>query len=131
MNVLAQITYLVADYDEAIDWFQSRLGFSLVEDRRLTPDKRWVVMAPRGGGVRLLLAKAAGREQTAAIGKQAGGRVFLFLETDDFDRDHRAMAEAGVGFLEPPRHEPYGKVAVFEDLYGQRWDLIEPVRGGA
>jgi len=123
---LALIAYLVRDYDEAKEWFQTALGFSLVEDVRLTDQKRWVVMAPPGGGSSLLLAKAADEEQQNYIGKQGGGRVFLFLHTDDFDRDHAVMTEKGVRFLESPRRERYGTVAQFEDLYGIKWDLIEP-----
>jgi catechol 2,3-dioxygenase-like lactoylglutathione lyase family enzyme len=124
---ITHFTYLVRDYDEAIAWFSRGLGFRLVEDTDLGGGKRWVLVEPDGGGVRLLLAKAAG-EQADHIGKQGGGRVFLFLETDDFGRDHAAFGARGVHFIEPPRHEPYGTVAVFEDLYGNRWDLIEPKR---
>ena len=122
---LATLAFLVRDYDEAIARFTERLGFRLIEDVAQSPTKRWVVVAPPGAGAALLLAKAASPEQSAAIGAQAGGRVFLFLETDDFDRDHQAMTARGVRFLESPRAEPYGKVAVFEDLYGNRWDLLE------
>lgn len=103
------------------------LGFRLVEDTPLTPAKRWVVVAPQGaGGARLLLARAADEVQAAAVGGQAGGRVFLFLETDDFERDHAAFSARGVDFVRPPRDEPYGRVAVFADPYGNLWDLIEP-----
>ncbi len=123
---LGAIAYLVRDYDEAIGWFIDKLGFSLVEDIALSPAKRWVVVSPPGGGCALLLAKADGAAQKAAVGAQAGGRVFLFLHTDDFARDHAAMTAQGVRFLESPRREAYGTVAVFEDLYGQKWDLIEP-----
>lgn len=123
---LALISYVVRDYDEAIGWFTEKLGFSLIEDAALSPGKRWVVVAPPDGGARLLLAKADGPAQEAAIGAQAGGRVFLFLHTDDFSRDHAAMTAKGVRFLETPRREAYGTVAVFEDLYGQKWDLMEP-----
>lgn len=124
---IAQVALLVRDYDEAIRWFVDRLEFSLVEDTPLPPDKRWVIVAPPGSGeTRLLLARAATPEQVAAIGNQAAGRVFLFLHTDDFRRDHERMGERGVRFLEKPREEPYGTVAVFEDLYGNKWDLIEP-----
>ena len=120
---LALTALIVAEYDPAIAWFTQALGWALVED---TPqgDKRWVVVAPPGGSG-LLLARAADADQRAMIGKQGGGRVFLFLETDDFDRDHARMSAAGVRFLETPRREPYGTVAVFEDLCGNRWDLIE------
>ncbi|MDZ7627016.1 MAG: VOC family protein [Parvularculaceae bacterium] len=123
---LALIAYLVRDYDEAIIWFTEKLGFALVEDIALPPAKRWIVVAPPDGGTSLLLAKADGPAQEAAVGAQAGGRVFLFLYTDDFARDHAAMTAKGLKFLEAPRSEAYGTVAVFEDLYGQKWDLIEP-----
>lgn len=128
---IAKLTYLVRDYDEAVSWFTEKLGFALVEDTALAAGKRWVVVAPpihknRGGeGAALLLAKADGAAQRACVGAQSGGRVFLFLETDDFDRDCAAMTAKGVRFLEVPRNETYGKVAVFEDLYGMKWDLIE------
>jgi catechol 2,3-dioxygenase-like lactoylglutathione lyase family enzyme len=125
---IATVSYLVRDYDEAIRWFTGALGFRLLDDTAMGEGKRWVRMAPKAGGVALLLAKADGPEQQAAIGRQAGGRVFLFLETDDFARDHAAFTAAGVRFREAPRHEPYGTVAVFEDLYGQPWDLIQPAR---
>ncbi len=121
-------TLLVEEYDPAIDFYVGKLGFTLAEDRALSPDKRWVVVRPTGaqeGG--LLLARAADDRQRAAIGDQTGGRVFLFLQTDDFDRDYAAFTERGVRFLEEPRHEAYGSVAVFEDLYGNRWDLIQRV----
>jgi catechol 2,3-dioxygenase-like lactoylglutathione lyase family enzyme len=122
---LALTALLVAEYDPAIDFFTRVLGLELVADTPLGPDKRWVVVAPAGDGPGLLLARAADEAQRAFIGKQGGGRVFLFLETDDFDADHARMAAAGVRFLETPRREPYGAVAVFEDLCGNRWDLIE------
>jgi catechol 2,3-dioxygenase-like lactoylglutathione lyase family enzyme len=122
---LGLVTLLVDDYDKALSFFVDQLGFSLSEDRPLTPRKRWVVVTPRGGRTGLLLAKAANGQQSAAVGNQSGGRVFLFLETDDFKRDHAAFIERGVRFLEQPRKEDYGIVAVFEDLYGNRWDLIE------
>lgn len=124
---IAKLSYLVRDYDEAIDWLVGKLGFELVEDASLGDAKRWVVVAPPGGkGAALVLARADGAAQHARVGDQTGGRVFLFLETDDFDRDHAAMTAKGVNFLEAPRNERYGKVAVFEDLYGTTWDLIEP-----
>lgn len=123
---LAHVAYLVRDYDEAIGWFTEKLGFTLVEDAPLAPAKRWVVVAPPGGGTNLLLARADGASQQSVVGAQAGGRVFLFLHTNDFAHDHAAMLTKGVRFLETPRHEPYGVVAVFEDLYGMKWDLIEP-----
>jgi len=123
---LSALTLLVRDYDEAIAWFTVRLGFRLIADTPLGDGKRWVVVRPSvASATGLLLARAATIEQAASIGKQAGGRVFLFLETNDFARDHRAMLERGVVFLEAPRDESYGKVAVFEDLYGNLWDLIE------
>ena len=124
---LGALTYLVRDYDEAIAWFTGRLGFVLSADTDLGGGKRWVTVMPPGGGTALLLARAAG-EQVAAIGRQGGGRVFLFLHSDDFARDHGAMREKGVVFLEEPRSEAYGTVAVFEDLYGNKWDLIEHAR---
>ena len=120
------VALMVRDYDEAIAYFTAKLGFSLIEDTPLGPGKRWVVVAPVGSaGTGLLLAKAVGDEQDRAVGHQTGGRVFLFLHTDDFQRDHAAYRQRGVRFVEEPRHEPYGTVAVFEDLYGNRWDLIE------
>ncbi|MTH97862.1 VOC family protein [Roseibium sp. RKSG952] len=123
---LAAITLVVPDYDPAIEFYTQCLGFDLIEDTRLTETKRWVLVAPRGGaGTRLLLAKADGEGQDAAIGKQAGGRVFLFLATDDFNADYRSMKSAGVQFLEEPRHESYGTVAVFQDPFGNKWDLIQ------
>lgn len=123
---IATLSYLVLDYDEAIRWFTEKLGFAVVEDSRLSATKRWVVVAPKAGaGAALLFARAEGESQRARVGDQTGGRVFLFLETDDFDRDHAAMTARGVRFLEAPRGEPYGKVAVFEDLYGSKWDLVE------
>ncbi len=128
MRRLATITYLVRDYDEAVSWFCKNLSFKLVEDIPVGDGKRWVVVSPGDDQYRLLLAKADGVDQKAHIGKQAGGRVAFFLETDDFDRDYSAMRAKGVMFLEQPRHEPYGVVVVFEDLYGNKWDLIEPMR---
>ncbi len=122
---LSAVTYLVRDYDEAIAWFVDVLGFVLIEDIALGETKRWVLVAAPDGGSRLLLARADGDQQEAAIGKAAGGRVAFFLHTDDFARDHAAMLAKGVTFRELPRHESYGTVAVFEDLYGNGWDLIE------
>lgn len=122
---LSLVSLLVRDYDEAISFYVGKLGFRLLEDTRLSSEKRWVVVGPGGGQASLLLAKAVG-EQIDAIGRQAGGRVFLFLETDDFARDHARYLAAGVTFREQPRVEAYGTVAVFEDLYGNPWDLIEP-----
>jgi catechol 2,3-dioxygenase-like lactoylglutathione lyase family enzyme len=122
---LAFVAVLVRDYDEAIAWFTGRLGFAVAEDTPLGEGKRWVRLQPPGGGAGLLLARARGPEQEAAVGRQGGGRVFLFLHTDDFARDHAAWSDRGVRFLAPPRVEAYGTVAVFEDLYGNRWDLVE------
>lgn len=119
------ITLVVRDYDEAIAWYTRLLGFALVNDSLQSDTKRWVVVAPENGGAQLLLAKADGEAQEAIIGKQTGGRVALFLHTDDFLADHAKMLEAGVNFLEEPRHEVYGTVAVFEDLYGNKWDLLQ------
>ena len=123
---IALTALLIDDYDRAIDYFVGVLGFTLAEDRPMGPAKRWVVVRPPGSTESgLLLARAADERQRDAIGNQSGGRVFLFLQTDDFDRDHAAFQARGVRFLEEPRREKYGKVAVFEDLYGNRWDLIE------
>ncbi len=122
------ISLVVGDYDEAIAYFVDTLGFELVEDSPVPEQgKRWVVVAPRGGdGARVLLARAANERQRARIGNQTGGRVFLFLRTDDFWRDYRAYTARGVVFVREPRDEPYGTVAVFRDLYGNLWDLIGP-----
>lgn len=129
---IAAVTYLVRDYDEAISWFRTCLGFRLVEDTELGQGRRWVVMAPfSGAGAGVLLARADSPQQHAAIGNAAGGRVAFFLHTDDFFRDHAAMQAAGVKFREAPRREAYGTVAVFEDLYGNGWDLIEPKAGAS
>ena len=118
------VAILVPDYDEAIDYFVGTLGFTLIEDTRLSEGKRWVLVST-GAGTSLLLAKAEGERQIAAIGNQSGGRVFLFLTTDDFWRDYRTYKSRGVAFREEPRHEEYGIVAVFTDKYGNQWDLIE------
>ena len=127
MQNLSLIALVVRDYDEAIAWYTQTLGFTLIEDTPLSSTKRWVVIAPPGSSrTRLLLARAEGRAQEARIGDQTGGRVFLFLETDDFSRDYGAMSAKGVRFIRQPMTEIYGTVAVFEDLYGNRWDLIEP-----
>ncbi len=124
---VATVSLLVSAYDDAIAWFTGILGFELIADTPLGNGKRWVVVAPPGGrGARLLLAQADGDEQAERIGDQTGGRVAFFLETDDFARDHAAFSAKGVAFLEEPRHEAYGTVAVFADLCGNRWDLIEP-----
>lgn len=126
-NLIAAVTIVVPDYDEAISFYVGKLNFRLVEDTALSDTKRWVRVAPSGeGGTCLLLAKADGRVQERAIGNQTGGRVFLFLQTDNFEREHKAMRAAGVHFIEAPRNESYGKVAVFQDPFGNKWDLIEP-----
>ena len=126
MQSLALVTLLVRDYDAAIAWYRDVLGFALIEDTAQAPSRRWVRVGPPGGGTAFLLAHADTPEQVARIGSQTGGRVGFFLVTDDFDRDHAAMAARGVRFLEAPRREAYGSVAVFEDLYGNRFDLIQP-----
>jgi catechol 2,3-dioxygenase-like lactoylglutathione lyase family enzyme len=123
---LSLTALLVRDYDEAVGFFVGKLGFVLTADTDQGGGKRWVVVTPPGGDAGLLLARPADPAQAARIGDQGGGRVMMFLETDDFARDHGRMLTQGVRFLEAPRHEPYGVVAVFEDLYGNRWDLIEP-----
>jgi len=123
---LAFIALVVRDYDEALAYYVGVLGFELVEDRAMPAGKRWLSVRPRGGGCGLLLARAANAEQQAAIGRQTGGRVFLFLHTDDFHRDYEGWKAKGVRFRETPREEAYGTVAVFEDLYGNAWDLIQP-----
>jgi len=126
---VATVALVVANYDEAIAWYVGRLGFLLLEDVDLGGGKRWVTVAPANGqGARLLLAEASDEAQRKSIGNQTGGRVFLFLETADFARDHAAMLDNGVEFREAPRFEPYGTVAVFADLHGNLWDLIEPKR---
>lgn len=126
---IAHVALVVRDYDEAIAFYVGLLGFTLVEDSyQPEQDKRWVVVAPPGappGGASLLLARASTPEQERLVGEQAGGRVFLFLATDDFDRDHAAMLANGIVFVREPAVHPYGKVAVFLDLYGNRWDLVE------
>lgn len=126
MAHIALVTLVVRDYDEAIAFYTGPLDFELVEDTDRGDGSRWVVVRPRGGDGALLLARAADDDQRASVGAQTGGRVGFFLHTEDFARDHARMAAAGVRFLEEPRHEPYGSVAVFEDLYGNRWDLLQP-----
>jgi catechol 2,3-dioxygenase-like lactoylglutathione lyase family enzyme len=126
-RVIAAVTVLVPEYDEAIAHYCGDLGFALVEDTPLSPERRWVLVSP-GEGVNLLLAKAKNAAERAAIGNQAGGRVFLFLHTDDFARDHAAFLAKGVRFTEEPRVETYGTVAVFQDRFGNLWDLIERAR---
>jgi len=126
---LAHIALVVNDYDEAIDFYTKKLRFTLIEDTVLSATKRWVIVSPPGSsGCSLLLAKSANEEQRTRIGNQAGGRVFLFLHTDDIHRDYRNMLEEDISFLRNPVVEPYGTVAVFKDLYGNLWDLIEPVK---
>jgi lactoylglutathione lyase len=123
---IGYVAVLVSDYDEAIEFYTARLGFEVVEDTAIENGKRWVLISPPGAhGTRLLLARAATPEQTSRVGNQTGGRVFLFLHTDDFHRDYEVMKSRGVNFLTTPRHEHYGIVAVFEDLYGNRWDLLQ------
>lgn len=124
---IAHIALVVEDYDDAIHFYTEKLNFELLEDTIIDESKRWVVISPPGAKeCCLLLAKAANEQQLASVGNQTGGRVFLFLFTDDFDRDYNAMKEKGITFVRPPKEEPYGKVAVFEDLYGNMWDLLEP-----
>jgi catechol 2,3-dioxygenase-like lactoylglutathione lyase family enzyme len=127
MPSIASVTFLVREYDEAVAFFTHRLGFTLLEDTPLDNGKRWVRVGPPRGGTALLLARAATPEQLARVGDQAGGRVFLFLATDDFWRDYRDMQGRGVQFAEEPRTEDYGTVAVFLDLYGNKWDLVQPL----
>ena len=124
---IAMVAVVVRDYDEAIAWYRGAMGFELLEDEDRGGGKRWVRVAPPGdAGFSLLLARAATPRQQAAVGDQHGGRVGFFLHTDDFARDHARLVAAGAGFEEAPRHEAYGTVAVFRDLYGNRWDLVEP-----
>jgi catechol 2,3-dioxygenase-like lactoylglutathione lyase family enzyme len=129
MSHLAHIALVVHDYDEAIAFYVGKLGFTLVADEyQAEQDKRWVLVRPPGApenATTILLARASKPEQELFIGNQAGGRVFLFLETDDFNRDHAAFSAAGVEWIRPPSVQPYGKVAVFADLYGNYWDLVE------
>jgi catechol 2,3-dioxygenase-like lactoylglutathione lyase family enzyme len=127
MQRLALVTVVVSDYDEAIDYYIRVLGFMLREDTPMGEGKRWVVVSPSGNaGPGLLLARAANDRQRQAVGAQTGGRVFLFLHTDDFERDYAAYKQRGVSFVEQPRQESYGRVVVFTDLYGNCWDLVEP-----
>ncbi len=122
---IAHISLVVDDYDEAIQFYTQQLGFTLIEDTLLLPGKRWVLVAPPGSSCSLLLAKAVGEDQQSRIGNQTGGRVFLFLRTDDFWRDYHAYVQGGISFVREPKAEAYGTVAVFKDLYGNLWDLIE------
>ncbi len=124
---ITHIALLVKDYDESIEFYTKKLQFKLVEDTQLSETKRWVMVAPHGlGACSLLLAKAVGVEQISQIGNQTGGRVFLFLHTDNFQRDYQNLLDQGIKIVRPPSLENYGTVAVFEDLYGNLWDLIEP-----
>lgn len=123
---IASVALVVREYNEALAFYRDALGFDVLADTDLGEGKRWIEVAPSGGGTTLLLAEASNPTQLAAVGNQSGGRVFLFLETDDFVRDYEAMRSRGVTFVEKPRHEAYGTVAVFVDLYGNRWDLIQP-----
>jgi catechol 2,3-dioxygenase-like lactoylglutathione lyase family enzyme len=125
MNRLGLVTYVAREYDEAIGFFVGKLGFTLVEDTDMGDGKRWVVVSA-GEGASLLIARADGEQQVASIGNQTGGRVGFFLQTDNFDRDFAEWTACGVKFHEQPRREMYGTVAVFEDLYGNTWDLIQP-----
>lgn len=127
---LAHISILVNDYDEAIDFYSRKLNFQVVEDTRLSNTRRWVLIKPKGSGdCSILLAKADGEEQKRFIGNQSGGRVFLFLHTDNFDRDFQNLKNNKIKIVREPVTEVYGRVAVFEDLYGNKWDLIEPNAG--
>lgn len=124
---LAHVALVVDDYDEAIAFYTQKLNFTLIEDTALSPEKRWVIVSPPGGNeCSLLLAKAADEQQKASIGNQTGGRVFLFLFTDDFWRDYNRMVDEDIKFIRKAEETEYGKVAVFEDLYGNKWDFIEP-----
>jgi catechol 2,3-dioxygenase-like lactoylglutathione lyase family enzyme len=125
-RTIALTTLVVRDYDEAIAFYRDRAGFELIEDTPLGGDKRWVVVGPAADGGALLLARADGPAQAARIGDQTGGRVGFFLHTDDFERDFAAMTARGITFVRPPVREPYGVVAVWADLYGNRWDLLQP-----
>jgi catechol 2,3-dioxygenase-like lactoylglutathione lyase family enzyme len=124
---IAHIALVVRDYDEAIEFYTKKLNFTLVEDTILSQTKRWVLVKPRGSeGTALLLAKAANDDQKSRVGNQTGGRVFLFLHTDDFWRDYKRLKEENINFIREPAEEEYGIVAVFEDLYGNLWDIIQP-----
>ena len=124
---IGAFTLLVPEYDEGLSFFRDTLGFAVIEDRRLGEGKRWIVVAPAGGaGARIVLAIACDDRQRARVGDQTGGRVGYFLQTDDFDRDYHALTARGVRFLETPRREAYGTVAVFSDPWGAKWDLIQP-----
>ena len=124
---LAHIALLVDDYDKAIEFYTKKLNFTLSEDTILSPEKRWVLVTPKGSSCSLLLAKAATAHQQQFIGNQSGGRVFLFLHTDEFEKDYNNLLHHNITIVREVSEEPYGKVAVFEDLYGNRWDLIEKI----
>jgi catechol 2,3-dioxygenase-like lactoylglutathione lyase family enzyme len=127
MQSLAAVTILAPSYDEGLRFFRDALGFEVLEDRPQGPSKRWLVVAPRGGkGARIVVAVPDGEQQRARVGDQTGGRVGYFLYTDDFDRDYDGMRAHGIRFLEEPRREPYGRVAVFADPWGGKWDLLQP-----
>lgn len=124
---IAHVALVVDDYDEAIEFYTKKLEFSLLEDTKLSEDKRWVIVAPKGAKeCSLLLAKAANEQQSERVGNQTGGRVFLFLFTDDFWRDYQQLKDRAIKFIRPPQDLEHGTVAVFEDLYGNMWDLIQP-----
>ena len=124
---LAHVAIVVNDYDEAIDFYTKKLNFIIVEDTRLSESKRWVIVAPQGSeGCSILLAKAATEEQKTRVGNQTGGRVFLFLHTDNFERDYHDLVQKGIKIVREPSNETYGRVAVFADIYGNLWDLIQP-----
>ncbi|MEH6489635.1 MAG: VOC family protein [Hyphomonas oceanitis] len=125
------LALVVPEYEAGIAFYVGKLGFDLLEDTDMGGGKRWVRVRPKGGDTELLLARAVNDDQRAAIGNQTGGRVFLFLETDDFDRDYAAYVASGVTFLEAPRNEPYGKVVVMQDPFGNKWDLLEPADDGS
>lgn len=129
MQQITQLALVVSDYDEAIEFYTKRLQFTLIEDTKLSDTKRWVVVAPGGSaGCKLLLAKAATEEQQSRVGNQTGGRVFLFLHTDDFDRDYKNLLDNDIKIVKQPSKEMYGTVTVFEDLYGNLWDMIGPAK---
>ena len=128
-QLLAYITLLVDDYDKAIEFFTKKLRFILIEDKAISETKRWVLVAPSGSGCcSLLLAKATDKEQLSRVGNQTGGRVFLFLHTDNFQRDYQNLLDQGITIVREPTSESYGKVVVFRDLYGNLWDLIESIK---
>ena len=127
LQKIAHVTIVVKDYDEAIRFYVDRLGFHLLEDTQLSAEKRWVLVAPTADSCQILLAKAVGEGQLQSVGNQTGKRVGFFLYTDDFDADFKRLTANGIEFVRPPKAEPYGIVAVFSDLYGNLWDLIQPI----